>query len=102
VGCLSRIEKKQLFTKKGAKSLQFSKSIQLPPFGKSTDHPLGKSPTFLNLNFFAKRNIQFTIKFDMDLEVPFIYRLIPRKSGYREPIVFFEYHSSQSLFGSFF
>jgi hypothetical protein len=85
---ISVLRNEQLFTKHwGCKTDQFLKSLnfqtfQPPPFGKRIDHFLEKVPIFLDR--------QSTIKFNMDLEVPFIYRLIQRNLGFRESIVFFD------------
>jgi hypothetical protein len=54
------------------------------------DNSLGKSHTFLGLNFSSEQDRQPTIKFNIDPEVFFIYRLIPRKSSFLDLIVFFD------------
>jgi hypothetical protein len=87
---ISVLRNEQLFTKnQGFKTDQFSKSsnfqtFQLPPFGKRTAHPLGKRPTFFGSQFSCERDRQPTIQFNTDLEVPFIYRLIPRRLDFLE------------------
>jgi hypothetical protein len=53
-------------------------------------------------HFSCERNKQSTIKFNIDLEVAFIYRLIPRKSGFRWVHWRFWYHSNHSLLGASF
>jgi hypothetical protein len=94
--CLSRIKKKvTLHKKRGQKfqfseEFQFSKTFHVPPFGKTTDHPLRKSSTFYRSEFSCERNKQPTVKFNIDLEVLFIYRLIPRKLGFRGWVGFFD------------
>jgi hypothetical protein len=90
---ISFLRKKELFTKKGLhfqKSSNFQKHFKSRNLENGQIHPLGKSPTFLYLDLFCKRNRQPTIKFDVDLLVLFIYRLIPRTLGFRESIVFFD------------
>jgi hypothetical protein len=63
----------------------FEQMLQVSPFF----FPHGKNPAFL-FQFSCNRNRQPTIKVDVDLEVLFIYRLIPRKSGFRESTGFFD------------
>jgi hypothetical protein len=68
-----------------SKKFSISKKLQTPPIGKTTNHtPLEKTIIFLGLNFSCKRNSQPTITFDIDLEMLFIYLLIPRKSDFLE------------------
>jgi hypothetical protein len=50
--------------------------------GQTIHYCLGKSLTFFRSPFSCERNRQPSIKFDIDLKVLFIYRLIPRKSGF--------------------
>jgi hypothetical protein len=73
---ISVLRNKQLFTKNwGFKPDQFSKSLnfetfRIPPFGKRTDHPLGKAPTFLGPQFFfCEQDRQPIIKFNIHSEV---------------------------------
>jgi hypothetical protein len=80
-----RIE--QLFIKNwGLKTDRFAKSsnfenFQIPPFGKK-----GRSPPWKMLHFFASHfspgwDRQPAFKFNMNLYVVLIYRLIPRTHG---------------------
>jgi hypothetical protein len=55
--------------------------LQTPPFVKRTDHTHGKSHFFLASHFSLEWNRQSAFKFDMDLDVLLIYRLIPRRFG---------------------
>jgi hypothetical protein len=59
----------------GLKPIQFSKAqiftFQTPAFGKKGEIlVLGKSPAFLESQFFCERNRQSTIKFNIAPEVP--------------------------------
>jgi hypothetical protein len=57
---------------------------------KRTDHPLEKSFTFLESHFSPEWDRQPTIKFNMNSDVPFIFRLIPVKPGFLGWIVVFD------------
>jgi hypothetical protein len=87
-------EKKATLYKKKRKSkvhiFQFSKTFHTPPIEKRADHSLGKSLIFFRSLFSCERDRQPTIKFDIDLVVLLIYRLILRKPGWREWIEFFD------------
>jgi hypothetical protein len=58
------------------------KIFKPPPFGKRTDHPLGKSLTCFVSHFSCERNKQPTFKFNIEAETLFIYRLIPRMPNF--------------------
>jgi hypothetical protein len=49
-----------------------------------------KKSHFFRSPFSCERDKQPTMKFNIDTEVLFIYRLIPRKPGFRESMVFFD------------
>jgi hypothetical protein len=77
--------KKQLFAKEGGPKFTFSKQFQFSKYFKSRHLQKDKpSPIFLGLDFSCERDRQPSIKFDIDSEVPFVYRLIPRKLGFLE------------------
>jgi hypothetical protein len=85
---MSVLRNGQVFTKKlGFKTDQFSKSLnseifQTPSF-EGQIIPLEKVSLFRS-HFSCERNRQPTIKFDMDQEMRFIYRLILQKSVFLE------------------
>jgi hypothetical protein len=66
--------------------------VETPPFVKSTDYlSPWKSPILLGLHSSCERGRKPVIKFNIDPEVFFfIFRLIPRKSDFRELIAFFD------------
>jgi hypothetical protein len=49
-----------------------------------TPHPLGKSSTFLGSHFPCEQDRRPIYKFEIETEVLFIYRLIPRKPDFLE------------------
>jgi hypothetical protein len=64
-------------------------------------HTLGKSH-FFGAHFSCERDGQPNFKFDMNSEMRYLYRLIPRKFDFIGWLAAFStYHSGQSLFGSF-
>jgi hypothetical protein len=80
----------------GEQRLDFSN----PAISKKETTASKKSQLFRS-QFSCERNRQSTIKFDVDLDMIFIYRLVLRKLGFLESIVFL-YHSNQSLYEEFF
>jgi hypothetical protein len=48
---------------------------------KRRSHPLGKSPTLFVAHFSFERDGQPTIKFNINPDMLFVYRLIPRNPG---------------------
>jgi hypothetical protein len=63
------------------------------------DYPLGKSPTFLESHSSYERDIQSTFEIDMDSEVLFIYRLIPRWPDFLGWLATFDTTWISSFFG---
>jgi hypothetical protein len=53
--------------------------FQLPPFEKKDEPSPWKKSHFFGSHFSCERGKQPTFKFDIDSEVLFIYRLIPRE-----------------------
>jgi hypothetical protein len=86
VGCLSRLRNEQHFTKNwGSKPIRFQKaeilkSLTPRHLEKGRTSP-GKFSTYFKSQFSCEVVRQPTINFDVDPEVPFFYRLIPRKLG---------------------
>jgi hypothetical protein len=103
VGCLSRIEKKTtLYQKKEGGGQKFTFAKKVPIFKpRHLDLPLEKFHFFRH-QFSWERNRQSTIKFDIDLDVLLIYRMILRKFGLCESIVFFDTTPISRFLGSSF
>jgi hypothetical protein len=73
----------------GSKPISFQKAqifklFKFRHLEKGQAPPHGKSPTFFGSQFSCERDRQPTIQFTIDLEVPFIYRLIPRRLDFLE------------------
>jgi hypothetical protein len=77
-------------------------NVHTPAFGKRSDHPLGKSPTFLGSHFSCERDKQPTFKLEINSEMLFIYRLTPRRLGFLGWIDFFDPTPISRFFGPSF
>jgi hypothetical protein len=63
---------------------------------------LEKVPFFFKSQLYCERDRQPTIKFGINTEVRVIYRLTPKKYGFRESIVFFDTTPISSFWGDSF